>query len=79
MVKLDIEATLKYTEAELKAKAAEKLRMPVCEVGEIRIIKRALSLEDKNNIYYKMTVATAFSPEREAGLLKMRKTRLKIL
>lgn len=73
MIKFDIKAPLKYTEAELKKRISEALPIKENEISDVKIIKRSLDLKNKGEIDYKMTVAIELSEDREAGLLKMRK------
>lgn len=73
MIKFDIKAPVKYTERELKNRISEALPILPSEISDVKIIKRSLDLKNKGKIEYKMTVAIELSPEREAGLLKMRK------
>ena len=73
MIKTDIHIPFNYTDEDIFA--ALSLRIPVKkdEIREMKILKRALDLTDKNDIHYTATVAIALSEEREAGLLKMKK------
>ena len=73
MIKTDISLPLTYSTSDIKE--ALKLRLPLAdeEVREYEIIRRTLNVKDKGNICYDMTVALALSPERERGLLNMRK------
>ncbi|MBR5241815.1 MAG: FAD-dependent monooxygenase [Clostridia bacterium] len=43
------------------------------EIKEIKILREELSVDTGAGIGYKLTVGAAFSPDREAGLLKMKK------
>ncbi len=73
MVKVDIRVPISYKTEDVKDAIIGTLPIERCEISEIRIIKRALNVSDKSDIHYKMTVGVSLSPEREAGLLKMRK------
>lgn len=73
MIKTDILLPFNYSNEDVFA--AISLRLPVDreEIEDFRIIKRTLNADDKNNIHYKVSIGISLSPEREAGLLKMRK------
>ena len=73
MIKTDIEAPIRYCDNDIKSAITEKLPISREELLNICILKRTLSLGDKNNIHYKMTVGIELGEDREAGLLKMRK------
>lgn len=74
MIKTAIKLKVGYTEADITDALLSALPMIKREeIGEVNIIKRSLNLSDKENIGYDATVSVALSPEREAGLLKMKK------
>ena len=73
MIKTDIEVPIKYNEENIKLAISERLPIRLDELSNICILKRTLSVGDKTNIHYKMTVGISLSEDREAGLLKMRK------
>ncbi len=73
MIKTDLTVKIGYNTEDIKDALLSALPIFRTEISEIRIIKRSLNLTDKNDIHYKMTVGVSLSPEREAGLLKMRK------
>ena len=73
MIKTDVKLKIKYTELDVKEAVAKKLPIDISEMKDIRIVRRALNVSDKDSICYDTTVALSLSPEREAGLLKMRK------
>lgn len=73
MIKTDIRVPIGYTTEDIKAAISNHIPVLTEELSDLRIIKRALDLNDKSNIHYKMTVSISLSEEREAGLLKMRK------
>lgn len=73
MVRANITVPIEYTDELLAVKISEELGFPRCEITAVEIRRRALDLSDKSAPAYKMTVAFSASPEREAGLLKMRK------
>ena len=72
MIKTDIILPKDYTGEDVKDKVITKLPIKREEIKEIRIVKRALNI-DESGIFYKTTVAIALSKDREEGLLKMRK------
>ncbi len=74
MVKVEISAPISYTEDTLKNELVKLLPIEKSEIRALEIVKRSLDLKAFGEIKYKMTLAAEFSPEREAGLLKMRKT-----
>jgi uncharacterized FAD-dependent dehydrogenase len=43
------------------------------EIKDTRIVKKTLNVSDKSDIHYDITIAFSLSPDREAGLLKMKK------
>ena len=71
MVKLEIKIDISYNEE--KIKEAISLAFPVekDEIGEITILKKVLKIDEKKE--FVLTLGVEFSPEREAGLLKMKK------
>ena len=73
MIKTDIKVPIGYKTEDIRDAISSHL--PVCksELSDIRIIKRTIVTSDKSNIHYKMTVEISLDPDREAGLLKMRK------
>ena len=73
MIKTDIETPIRYGVSDIKTAIAEKLPIKQDELSDICILKRTLSIGDKSNIHYKMTVGIELGMDREAGLLKMRK------
>ncbi|MBQ8720233.1 MAG: FAD-binding protein [Clostridia bacterium] len=73
MIRTDITVSIGYTEEELWTAVCSHLPVSIEEISEIRLLKRTLDSSDKSNFRYKLTVALSLSPEREAGLLKMRK------
>lgn len=73
MIKTDIKLRTEYTESDVKDAIVERLPVERDEIIDYKIIKRALNVSDKTGIHYDTTVAVSFSPEREAGLLKMKK------
>ena len=73
MVRVNIKVPIEYTDELLSVKISEELGFPRCEITSVEVRRRALDLTDKSAPVYKMTVAFSTSPEREAGLLKMKK------
>ena len=73
MIKTDIRVPFNYSDEDIFA--ALSLHIPVCrsEISDMKILKRTLDISDKSNIHYAITVAISLSPDREAGLLKMKK------
>ena len=73
MFKTDIRLELEYREADVIAAITERLPIGADELSDVTVIKRTLCLDDRSDMHYKATVAARISPEREAGLLKMKK------
>ncbi len=73
MIKTDIRLPISYNTETIKEAVSSAIPVEKAEIHDIRIVKRTLDIADKSNISYKTTVAFSVSPEREAGLLKMRK------
>ena len=74
MVKLEISVPISYTHETLKDELLKLLPVEKSEIRDIEIVKRALDIKASGEKRYKITLAAAFSAERESGLLKMRKT-----
>ena len=71
MIKTDISVKIDYTSDDLKNAVTSRLPLKKEELGDMKILKRALRITE-DVIEYKMTVALSLSEERERGLLKMR-------
>lgn len=75
MIRTDLRLPVGYTHDDLIA--ALTGRLPVtreeCRTAGLHLLRRALELSDRAHPCYKLTVALTLDPEREAGLLKMRK------
>ena len=74
MVKIEISAPIGYTQEMLKDELLRLLPIEKSEILDLEILKRALDIKQGGEKKYKITLAASFSPEREEGLLKMRKT-----
>ena len=73
MIRTDLFLPVGYTESDIKRAIAERLPIAESEIREIRILKETLVPHSENGAGYRLSVGAAFSPEREAGLLKMKK------
>ncbi len=73
LIKTDVRLELSYGEADVRGAVAARLGFPEGEISEVRILKRTLNIKDKTDPHYTASVAFSVSPEREAGLLKMKK------
>ncbi|MBO5010747.1 MAG: hypothetical protein J6D20_08640 [Clostridia bacterium] len=73
MVKLSIKLPLSYSREDIISEILSALPVQRDEIRETAIVKRTLNLSDKSDIHYDAAVAFSASPEREAGLLKMKK------
>ncbi len=73
MIKTDVRLELGYSADDVARAVTGRLPVGIDELHDVHIIKRTLNLADKGDIHYNATVAATLSPEREQGLLKMRK------
>ena len=73
MVKLEVSVPISYTRETLENELVKILPIEKSEIRELEIVKRTLSVKPDGKSY-KMTLDASFSPEKEAGLLKSRKT-----
>ena len=74
MIKLDITLPIEYSADTVRDAVTSHIPVSRDEILEYRLLRRTLDLSDTRAPRYKCTVALTFSAEREAGLLKMRKT-----
>ena len=72
MIKTDITVGTNYTADDVKAALCRALPISAEEIGDVEICKKALKLGDGAPTF-RLSVAAQLSPEREAGLLKMKK------
>ena len=73
MIKTDIKIKASYTASDIRDALLSRLPLHSDEVRDFTIVRRALNVKDKGDIHYDMTVAISLSPEREKGLLNIRK------
>lgn len=73
MIKTDIKLPISYTKDDIYTGLCERLPVTRDELLDVEIVRRSLNLSDKSNLHYDMTVALSLDPERERGLLNMRK------
>ncbi|MBQ8321782.1 MAG: hypothetical protein IJX92_05405 [Clostridia bacterium] len=73
MIKTNIKLELNYSYDSVKDAICAALPIKREEIIDCHLVKRTLNLNDKGGIHYDATVAISLSPEREYGLLKMRK------
>ena len=73
MIKTDIKLPASYTKNDIKDALMARLPLTATEAERFEITRRALNVKDKGHIHYDMTVALELSPDRERGLLNMRK------
>ena len=71
MIKTDITVGIKYNTEAIKDAICHALPVEKEEIGEIRILKKQLKIDKEKS--FALSVGIEFSPEREAGLLKMKK------
>lgn len=72
MVKTDINVNIGYNTEDIKLEISRSLGFPSSEINSLEIIKKELKLWDLG-AGFRLSVAFCTSPEREAGLLKIRK------
>ena len=73
MVKISVKLPLGYTEDDMTDAALALLPISRDEIKSLFVVKRSLNLDEKSKIHYDATLALEASPERESGLLKMKK------
>ncbi len=73
LIKIDITAPVGYTSEDIKEQISKKLPILKEEIKEIQKLRETLTVNGEFGIYYRLTVGISLSPEREAGLLKMKK------
>lgn len=71
MIKTDISVSVNYTADDIKDALCASLPIERYEIGEIKILKKALKLSE--SVGYSLTVGVSFGEDRERGLLKMKK------
>ena len=71
MIKTDITVGIKYTIEDIKEAICCALPVEKKEIREIKIIKKQLKIDKEKS--FALSLGIEFSPEREAGLLKMKK------
>ncbi len=72
MIKTDITVGINYTVDDIKAALCRTLPISTEEIRSVEICKKTLKLGD-GSPSFRLSVAAQLSPEREAGLLKMKK------
>ena len=73
MIRTDVRLEIGYTVADVARAVSARIPVTPEELHDITVVKRTLCLDDKSDIHYTATVAVSLTPEREQGLLKMRK------
>ena len=71
MVKIDVKVPIDYNTERIKEAIADAFPIEKNEIKEIVILKKVLKIDKEKE--FLLTVGAGFSPEREAGLLKMKK------
>lgn len=71
MIKTDITVKVDYNYETIKDSICNSLPVEKDEIGEIIILKKQLKIDKEKS--FSLSVGVEFSPEREAGLLKMKK------
>ena len=75
MVKSELRLSLGYTKEDIIDSICAVLPVAKEEITDTEILKKALKL-DGERAEYALTVGISLAPEREAGLLKMKKKNL---
>ena len=73
MIKTDVYLKIGYTKDDIKDAICARLPIERCALSDICVLRSELSLKDKSKPEYKLSVGISLPPEREAGLLNMRK------
>lgn len=73
MIRTNIILPLEYDGELIARRVADSLGFPRSEIITAELRRLSLDVTDRSNPHYKATVAFSASPEREAGLLKMKK------
>ena len=73
MIRTNIILPLEYVGELIARRVADSLGFPRSEIITAELRRLSLDVTDRSNPHYKATVAFSASPEREAGLLKMKK------
>jgi len=73
VIRTNLILPLKYDGELIAQRVADSLGFPRSEIIRAELRRLALDVSDKRDPHYKATVAFSASPEREAGLLKMKK------
>ena len=73
MIKTKVKLPFNYTQADLTEALVRELPIERSEIQSLGILKRTINISDRENIHYDAVISASFSPEREAGLLKMKK------
>lgn len=72
MIKTDVKVNIDYTSECIKDALVRSLPVSKSELREVVILKKTLKISD-GKPFYLLSVGASLSPEREAGLLKMKK------
>ena len=73
MIKTELNLPYNYSDEDILDALSMHIPVKREEIRDMKIVKRTLSITDKSDFRYKLTVAISLSEEREAGLLKMKK------
>ncbi len=73
MVKINVTLPIDYKTEDIKASILSLLPISADEIKNFQIVKRTLNVSCKTDIHYDAQLAIETSPEREKGLLKMKK------
>lgn len=73
MVEIRIELPLGYTEADVRRAVCRSIPITEEELWRVTVRRELLVTEARPNLFYRLDVGICSTPEKEAGLLKMRK------
>lgn len=73
MIKIDLSLPVGYTLSDLKREISRTVPVGAEELSDINLLKRTLLTAREGGLCYKITVGISLPPDRESGLLKMKK------
>ncbi len=73
MIKINVILPIDYKTEDIKESILSFLPISKDEIKSFQIVKRTLNVSDRLDIHYDAQIAIETSPERETGLLKMKK------
>ena len=73
MIKVNVNVPIGYTKQDVIAAVSSFIPITADEIKDLSILRSSLDISDRQVSGYSLTVGISASPEKEAGLLKMRK------